>query len=141
MEYAKNMGKDLLTIFKRRIQRNTWLEERTKKNAILKIDNIKLILGYPDKMREDPLLDYSPDDAWSNILKISAWRTKKHILLDGELAIDIPYIDWQNLKISGTQPYVVNAYYTPTENSIYIPLAYFQKPFIDLEERGIEYNV
>jgi len=141
LEYAKNMGKDLLTIFKRRIQRNTWLEERTKKNAILKIENINLILGYPNKMREDPLLDYSSDDAWSNILKISEWRTKKYLLLDGELAIDIPYIDWQNLKISGTQPYVVNAYYTPTENSIYIPLAYFQKPFIDLEERGIEYNL
>ena len=41
----------------------------------------------------------------------------------------------------GKQPYIVNAFYTPTENSIYIPLAYLQKPFIDLEERGIEYNL
>lgn len=31
--------------------------------------------------------------------------------------------------------------YTPGENSIYIPLAYLQKPFIDLDERGIEYNL
>ena len=36
----------------------------------------------------------------------------------------------------GKQSYIVNAYYTPTENSIYVPLAYLQKPFIDLEERG-----
>jgi predicted metalloendopeptidase len=31
--------------------------------------------------------------------------------------------------------------YTPTENTIYIPLGYIQKPFVDLDERGIEYNL
>ena len=35
----------------------------------------------------------------------------------------------------------MNAFYTPTSNSIYIPLAYIQKPFVDLEQRGIEYNL
>ena len=47
----------------------------------------------------------------------------------------------KNFKMVGKQSYVVNAYYTPVENSIYVPLAYLQKPFIDLEERGIEYNL
>jgi predicted metalloendopeptidase len=55
--------------------------------------------------------------------------------------VDIPIIDWEEFKIVGKQSYVVNAYYTPTENSIYVPLAYLQKPFIDLDERGIEYNL
>jgi predicted metalloendopeptidase len=41
----------------------------------------------------------------------------------------------------GTQSYLVNAFYTPSNNSIYIPLAYIQKPFVDLDERGIEYNL
>ena len=43
--------------------------------------------------------------------------------------------------MTGTQAYIVNAFYMPSKNGIYIPLAYLQKPFVDLEERGIEYNL
>jgi putative endopeptidase len=64
------------------------------------------------------------------------------IELDGKSSdVDIPVIDWEVFKMVGKQSYIVNAYYTPTENSMYFPLAYLQKPFIDLDERGIEYNL
>ena len=36
---------------------------------------------------------------------------------------------------------MVNAYYRPTSNSIYVPSAYLQAPFIDLNQKGIEYNL
>ena len=141
IHYATNLAKDLLTVFKRRIHRNNWLQPETKKNALLKLDNFKMIIGYPEAMREDPLLGYVEDDAWANILKITDWRVKQFTTLENQRAFDIPYIDWQHLKLVGKQPYIVNAFYTPTENSIYIPLAYLQKPFIDLQDRGIEYNL
>jgi putative endopeptidase len=35
----------------------------------------------------------------------------------------------------------VNASYTPSKNGIYINLGFMQKPFVDLDERGIEYNL
>jgi putative endopeptidase len=41
----------------------------------------------------------------------------------------------------GTQAYIVNASYTPTKNGIFINLGYIQKPFVDLDDRGIEYNL
>ena len=69
-------------------------------------------------------------------------RYKKLIMLDGKVSkSSFPVIDWSEFKLVGKQPYIVNAFYTPTENSIYIPLAYMQKPFIDLNERGTEYNL
>jgi putative endopeptidase len=37
--------------------------------------------------------------------------------------------------------YIVNAQYTPSKNEVFINLGYIQKPFIDLDERGIEYNL
>lgn len=142
IDYVHNMGQDLLTVYKRIIRRNTWLSPSTKKAALLKLENIKLEIGSPKILREDPILDYSNDNAYYNLQLIALWRAKKLIELDGKTSdVDIPVIDWQEFKMVGKQSYIVNAYYTPTENSIYVPLAYLQKPFIDLDERGIEYNL
>ena len=141
VHYVERMGYDLIKVYKRIIKRNTWLSPKTKKYALQKLEHLKLDIGYPKKLREDPLLDYDADDAWGNMQKISWWRNSKYINLEGGEVIDIPYVDWQSFKLVGQQSYIVNAFYTPTSNSIYIPLAYLQKPFIDMDERGIEYNL
>ena len=142
IDYTHNIAFDLLTVFKRIIKRNTWLSPSTKKYALLKLENIKLEVGNPKILREDPILDYDNDKAYQNMIKLANWRTKKLIYLDGTSSeVDIPIIDWEEFKLIGKQSYIVNAYYTPTENAIYVPLGYLQKPFIDLEERGIEYNL
>jgi len=142
IDYVHNMATDLLVVYKRIIKRNSWLSPSTKKYALKKLETIKLEVGSPKILREDPILDYNNRGAYQNIRKVALWRTKKLIELDGKSTnVDIPIIDWQEFKMVGKQSYIVNAYYTPTENSIYVPLAYLQKPFIDLEERGIEYNL
>jgi len=141
VQYVRNMGKDLLTVYKRIIGRNTWLSPKTKKYALLKLDHLKLEIAQPEELRYDPLLDYTPNDAWGNLEKLCLWKMKKYVDLEGCDVIDVPLVDWNTFKLIGKQAYIVNAFYTPTENSIYIPLAYLQKPFIDLDERGIEYNL
>jgi len=142
IDYVKKLGTDLLEVYKRIIKRNTWLSPKTKKYALLKLEHIKLVVGNPILLREDPVIDYDSKGAYQNIKKISTWRTNRFIELDGKSSqIDIPSIDWEQFKLTGSQAYIVNAYYTPVENTIYIPLGYLQKPFIDLEERGIEYNL
>jgi len=142
VKYVTNLSNDLLTVFKRIIKRNTWLSPKTKKFALLKLDHIKVVIGNPAELREDPILQYTSRGAYQNIKRIAWWRTKKLISIDGTAhSGDIPTIDWEQFKLVGSQAYIVNAYYTPVENTIYIPLAYLQKPFIDLDERGIEYNL
>jgi len=143
IEYVKILAEDLKTAFTNIIHRNTWLQPITKKHALKKLRYFKFIVGSPKILREDPLLDYSPDDAWGNLVKISLWRFKQAVRLEGKETIDIPVIDWSMSppKLIGTQAYVVNACYTPAKNSIYIPLGYIQPPFVDLQERGIEYNL
>jgi predicted metalloendopeptidase len=119
------------------------MEPKTKRTAIEKLEAIKLKVGSPEILIDDPLLDYKANDPWGNLIKKALWRHDKAIELVGKEIIDIPVIDWLNVppKFVSTQAYIVNAMYTPTENSIYIPLGYIQKPFVDLDERGLEYNL
>ena len=143
IEYVKMIAEDLKTVFIRIIKRNTWMEPKTKRIALDKLQNVKIQIGEPPNLRPDPLLDYKPDDPWGNLVKMALWRHEQAVALVGKNVIDIPAIDWSEIqpKFISTQAYVVNAMYTPTENSIYVPLGYIQKPFVDLDERGIEYNL
>jgi len=143
IEYFEGMSKDLLEVFKRIIRRNTWLEPITKKYALEKMDKIDILIGSPKKLEPDPLLDYKSNEFIENLNKINEWRLKRFINLEGKGIIDIPMIDWTQfpIKYIGSQAYIVNASYTPSKNGIYINLGYIQPPFIDLENRGIEYNL
>lgn len=142
IKYVEILANDLKEVFKRILMRNNWLNTKTKKYALLKLKHCKFIFSKPDKLREDPDLKYGTL-LYDNMKKINDWRLEKFIELEGKHIIDIPMVDWNNypVKMIGEQAYIVNASYTPNQNRIYINLGYIQKPFIDLDERGIEYNL
>jgi predicted metalloendopeptidase len=142
VKYVEVMCNDLREVFTRIVKRNKWLSPSTKKYAITKLKNLHFDIAKPQVLREDPLLDYG-HNVIENMDKIHEWRLNEFINLEGKGLVDIPIMDWTQypVKMSGTQAYIVNASYTPSKNSIYINLGYIQKPFVDLEERGIEYNL
>jgi len=141
INYVKRLVTDLKYLFIRKLKRNTWLSPKTKATAIKKLEKLEIVVATPGKLRYDPLFNYTKDDPWGNLRMLCKWKHKQYVQLEGKEIIDIPEIDWQNFKLIGTQNYMVNAYYRPTSNSIYVPNAYLQPPFIDLKERGIEYNL
>jgi predicted metalloendopeptidase len=142
LKYVEILANDLKQVYKRILMRNNWLSPKTKKYALLKLKHCKFVFSKPDDLREDPDLNYDTV-LYDNMKKINDWRHIKFIELEGKQIIDIPMVDWNSypVKMIGDQAYIVNASYTPNKNRIYINLGYIQKPFVDLDERGIEYNL
>jgi putative endopeptidase len=142
VKYVETLCHDLKIVFSRIIQKNTWMSPSTKKYALLKLQHLNFVIAKPETLRPDPLLNYGTS-VIENIDKINAWRHQEFVKMEGKGLVDIPLLDWTQypVKLTGTQSYIVNASYTPSQNSIYINLGYMQKPFLDLEERGIEYNL
>ena len=142
IEFVRVLCNDLKKVFYRIMSNNTWLSPSTKKYALYKLSKLNFTIGYPEITRDDPLLDYT-NSLYGNILKITNWRFNEFLKLEGKPVIDLPMIDWAQypVKLTGNQPYIVNASYTPSKNGIYINLGYIRKPFVDLGERGIEYNL
>jgi endothelin-converting enzyme/putative endopeptidase len=119
IDFTNNLIEDLKFVFMRIIKNNDWLSPSTKKYALLKLKYLKSIVGTQDNVVDDPDIDYSNDDAIENLDRIYKWRLEKFIELDGKPFIDMPYVDWTNLKLAGRQVYIVNAFYTPQRNDIY----------------------
>jgi predicted metalloendopeptidase len=141
VDYAQRMASNMRELFITRLKKNKWLTNKTKQYALKKIKHINLQIDTPDNIIEDPLLDYDAKDPYGNMLKIFKWRTNKFISLNNKPIVEYSIMDWKSFHLNGTQTYVVNAFYVPSFNRIFIPLAYLQPPFIDLEDRGIEYNL
>ena len=142
IKFVKNICEDLKLVFYRIMSRNSWLSPSTKKYALKKLQHLNFTIGHMNKEREDPLLGYT-NNLHDNLNQIMEWRQQKFVELEGKPFIDIPIMDWTQypVKMIGTQAYIVNASYTPTKNGIFINLGYIQKPFVDLDDRGIEYNL
>lgn len=143
ISFVEAMSSDLKEVFIRIIRRNKWLEPKTKVLAIKKLEKFVINVGSKMTTASDISLKYNPTAVWDNIIKVARWRKRRFIELDGSKVQDLLTIDWSSYPPTfvGTQSYIVNAMYIPTRNAIEVPLGYLQKPFIDLGERGLEYNL
>jgi putative endopeptidase len=142
IKYTKVMCDDLKLVYREILKRNNWLSKKSKDYALYKLEKFNFVIGSHKVPFDDPQLSYT-SNLNNNMMLFNDWRVKKLISLDGHKYVDLPLVDWTEypVKMIGSQPYIVNASYTPTQNTIFINLGYIQKPFIDMDERGIEYNL
>ena len=152
--YARDTAHKVIEAAKEMVRANTWVSDKTRAEALRKFGSLRLELGMPDKFGPDipPSVSNAFSrteaatpagaDGWTNMMAIFAWRTRELMIrqYEGKAVFNTPSIDWNQLKFTGSQAYVVNAYYTENTNSIYIPMGYFQTEFV-APEKGIEYNL
>ena len=145
--FTSNLANNLKNIFVNKIKRNTWLEPKTKKYALFKVEKINFEIG-SKKIEGDyekilPLLNYNPYELLDNIFKIAEWRHNLYITGNIDIIKTLITYDFNTYpyKIIDLPSYVVNAEYIQNENNIKISTAYLQNPFINIVEHGLEYNL
>ena len=149
---VREIGNTMLECFKTRIQNNEWMSPITKKGALKKLNTLTINVGEANLSAPDPTnLDYDSRDAWGNLIKRSVQRTEylaRHHASAGSSSAsssalssnDLDIMNWGTMKLVGYQSFVVNAYYTPNTNSIYIPTAYMHSMNVQFG-RGYEYDL
>lgn len=102
-----------------------WMSDRTKVNALVKLNSFKVKIGYPDKWKDygnlavDPKLSY-----WENIKNARTFRAEEQYAKWGK---PVDREEW------GMTPQTVNAYYNPTTNEICFPAGILQAPYFDVD--------
>jgi putative endopeptidase len=108
--------------YQARIERLDWMSDKTKAYAKKKLDNIKVLIGYPDEWRDYKSLEIGRNSYLGNSL--AAARFEKAYWLKC-LHRPTSREDW----FMNAQE--VNAYHDPNRLVICFPAAILQKPFFD----------
>nr|WP_166175218.1 M13 family metallopeptidase [Altererythrobacter segetis] len=105
-----------------RIKTNSWMSDKTKQEALAKLDNTMVMVGFPDKWRDYSALAISPDDLYADVVRAGKFNA------DYEMAKLGQPLD---RKLWAMSPQTVNAYNGGQENKIVFPAAILQPPFFD----------
>ena len=117
--------KNLQIALGERIAAQSWMDDSTKVNALLKLNTFYVKVGYPDKWTDISALEIDPTKSYyENMEECSkfwhAWN------LDHRVGKPVDRDDWH------MNPQTVNAYYNPTTNEICFPAGILQYPFFDM---------
>ncbi len=122
-----SLVKKIISTYKEKMRNNTFLEEKTKEKAILKLDTIVIKMGYPDKI-DDFYLRLKVDKDASLYKTMESLNQEKILHNLQELNEEVDRSKW------GMPGHMVNACYNPTSNDITFPAAILQKPFYSLSQ-------
>lgn len=125
-EDVENITKEVIEVYKKRINNLDWMSESTKKNAVDKLDNMNIKIGYPQSW-----VDYSK-------VEIKSYE-EGGSLFDNAMALRIFSRERNFGKLNkpvdkgkiGFSPQTVNAFYSATDNAIIIPGGILQGHFYD----------
>ncbi|HYH10687.1 MAG TPA: M13-type metalloendopeptidase [Thermoanaerobaculia bacterium] len=113
---------NLLAAMKIRIDNLEWMSADTKKEALAKLANFKVKIGYPSKWRDYSALSIQDGDLVGNVVRAGRFQWDYDVARIGK-AVDKE--EW------AMTPHTVNAYYSPVKNEIVFPAAVLQPPFFD----------
>ncbi|WP_412031678.1 M13-type metalloendopeptidase [Metamycoplasma buccale] len=128
------MVHNMIKIYQDRLERNTWLGEKTREKAILKLSKIGVHIGYPSEIRpfykNFIVKKYNGfDDLLKNVNHFFALQREYEFK---------QYLKPVNKNLWSMSPALVNAYFNPNMNHIVFPAAIFNVPFYSPKQTSSE---
>lgn len=121
---AEEMVANLMKAFDKRIRNLSWMSEESKEQALKKLNNLTVKIGYTNKWRDYSDLKVENSGEYysyiSNMENAWRWQFKEDVKEIGE---PVDKERWQ------MNPQTVNAYFNPLNNEIVFPAAILQPPF------------
>ena len=105
-----------------RLQSLDWIGEDTRRQALVKLDKMRIKIGYPDHWRDYSKLEVSSPSYVVNVLAANQFDFNRDL---AKLGKPVDRSEW------GMTPPTVNAYYSPSGNEIVFPAGILQPPFFD----------
>lgn len=116
----------------KRIDQLTWMSDQTKEEAHLKLNKLRVKIGYPDNWEDYSSLEISKDNYVQNRWNANEFANKKNF---GKLGQPIDMDEWH---MAASQ---VNAYYNPPANEIVFPAGILQPPFYNYKaDEAVNYG-
>lgn len=102
-----------------------WMSDKTKVNALVKLNSFTVKIGYPDKWRDYSGIEIDPTLSYRENIKRAIAFERAYALSKYGKPVDRE--EW------GMTPQMVNAYYSPITNEICFPAGILQAPYFDPE--------
>jgi predicted metalloendopeptidase len=118
----QTMVGNLKAAFSRRVKAIGWMSPATKQEALKKVQNIVVGVGYPDTWRDYSGLQITADNAYANQKNAALWEYRHQI---GKIGKPMDRSEWW------MPPQLVNAVNLPVQNALNFPAAILVKPFFD----------
>ncbi|MDE5793724.1 MAG: M13 family metallopeptidase [Muribaculaceae bacterium] len=129
-DYMIGLVENLRNALGKHIIHLEWMSDDTKVQALKKLNNFTVKIGYPDKWKDYTELTIDPNLSYAeNIHNANMWAQKEYLKKWGK---PVDRTEW------GMTPQTINAYYNPLNNEIVFPAGILQAPFFDPEASDAE---
>lgn len=127
---VEDMVNTIIGVYKDRINKNTWLNAETKAKAILKLNTMKVHIGYPRELPK--YYDKYKVGSYAEGSNLVKEKLKYSRLVQKENFKK--YNKKPNRNLWAMPASMVNAYYQPMNNQIVFPAAILQEPYYSLSQ-------
>lgn len=119
---ALAMVQNIKAALRDRIGTLDWIGEDTRKQALRKLDAIRIKVGYPDKWRDYSALTIDRSSYVQNVMRAREFEFQRNL---NKIGKPVDHDEW------GITTPTVDAYYNSNFNEIVFPAGILQPPFFD----------